>query len=164
MTQAKLLVVGGGDGEQQEFELATLPVSIGRGRENHITLPHPLVSRRHCEIFETVDGMCIRDLGSLNGTYVGNQRIEGEHPLRSGDLLTVGIVTFRAIVPEAVGAEPSLCLESIFEDETVDLDAADTRLSQGGWDPSPHSVDTERAKGADARTGDLPSQAPRKAK
>jgi pSer/pThr/pTyr-binding forkhead associated (FHA) protein len=42
--------------------------------------------------------LMVRDLGSLNGTFLGEQRVEHDAlPLTSGDLLTVGGVTFRAL-------------------------------------------------------------------
>ena len=42
----------------------------------------------------------MRDLESLNGTFVGSDRVD-EAVLHSGDLLTVGTVTFRAIYDDA---------------------------------------------------------------
>jgi hypothetical protein len=59
-------------------------------------LPHPLVSRQHCELYETEGRLMVRDLGSLNGTFINNERIS-DAPLPSGELLTVGAVTFRAM-------------------------------------------------------------------
>jgi predicted component of type VI protein secretion system len=91
---AKLVVVGG-DAKAAEIKLK-LPTVIGRGRDASLTLPHPLVSRQHCEIFESEGQLMVRDLGSLNGTYINNQRIT-EAVLPSGDLLTIGTVTFRAV-------------------------------------------------------------------
>jgi pSer/pThr/pTyr-binding forkhead associated (FHA) protein len=74
-----------------------LPAVVGRSRTTDVTLPHPLVSRRHCELFE-VDGLLmLRDLGSLNGTFLGETRLADEPtPLRPGDHFTVGPVTFEA--------------------------------------------------------------------
>ncbi len=91
----KLIVVGG-EVKTKEVSLK-LPTIIGRGRNVTLTLPHPLVSRRHCEIYEKNGQLIVRDLGSLNGTFVNNKRIEGEHPLATGELLTIGSVTFRAM-------------------------------------------------------------------
>lgn len=94
MLKAKLLVIGG-DAKFGEVDLL-LPTTIGRGREATLTLPHPLVSRMHCEIFERDGILVVRDLSSLNGTFVNNQKIVGEEVLEPGQLLTLGNVTFRA--------------------------------------------------------------------
>jgi predicted component of type VI protein secretion system len=94
MISAKLIVVGG-DAKATEVNLK-LPTTIGRGREASLTLPHALVSRLHCEIVERDGQLIVRDLGSLNGTFINNQRIEGEQPLLPDELLTLGTVTFRA--------------------------------------------------------------------
>ncbi len=94
MLKAKLFVVGG-DSKQSEIELR-LPTVIGRGHEVDLTVPHALVSRRHTEIFEKDGRLFVRDLGSLNGTFVNNKRIDTDHPLDPDQLLTLGTVTFRA--------------------------------------------------------------------
>ena len=96
------LVVVGGDVKTTELKLR-LPSTIGRGRGTSIVLPHPLVSRQHCELFESDGQLMVRDLGSLNGTFVNNQRIT-ESPLPPGELLTVGTVTFRAVYESEVEA------------------------------------------------------------
>jgi predicted component of type VI protein secretion system len=103
MIKAKLVVVGG-DAGAAEIPLK-LPVTIGRSRDVALTLPHPLVSRRHCEIFACDGRLKVRDLGSRNGTYVANARVD-EAWLESGELLTIGNVTFRAVYgePAAGGA------------------------------------------------------------
>src|SRR5215813_210744 len=99
---AKLVVVGG-DVKTTEIKLK-LPSTIGRGRGTSIVLPHPLISRQHCELYEVGGRLMVRDLGSLNGTFVNNQRIQ-ESPIEPGELLTVGTVTFRAVY-EAADASP----------------------------------------------------------
>ncbi len=96
--KAKLLVVGG-DAKAVEINL-NLPVIIGRGREATLTLPHPLVSRKHCELFEADGTLMVRDLGSLNGTYVGSQRVT-ESELPPGELLTIATINFRAVYAES---------------------------------------------------------------
>lgn len=95
MIKAKLIVVGG-DTKRTEVSLKKLPVTIGRAKEASITLPHSLVSRKHCELFEKNDKLFVRDLNSLNGTYLNNERITETHSILPGQLLTLGNVTFRA--------------------------------------------------------------------
>lgn len=92
--KAKLIVVGGTT-SANEVDL-DLPTIIGRGRSADVTIPHSLVSRQHCKITERDGRLVVKDLKSLNGTYVGDERIT-EVVLEPGSLLTVGTVTFRAL-------------------------------------------------------------------
>ena len=94
--EAKLVVVSG-DTQARQYDLQ-LPTVIGRSRTTDLRVPHPLVSRQHCEVFESNGILMVRDLGSLNGTFIGETRIaEGPTPIKPGDLLSVGPVTFRAV-------------------------------------------------------------------
>lgn len=94
MLKVKLVVVGGAT-ESDEFQLS-LPSILGRSRDVSIPLPHPLVSRQHCELFEKNGELFVRDLGSTNGTFVGSERVEEDFRVQHGSLLTIGTVTFRA--------------------------------------------------------------------
>lgn len=72
-----------------------LPAVIGRSRTVQLTIAHPLVSRRHCELLENGAGMLlVRDLDSTNGTYIGQQRIS-EAVVEPGGEFTIGPLTFR---------------------------------------------------------------------
>jgi pSer/pThr/pTyr-binding forkhead associated (FHA) protein len=72
-----------------------LPTVIGRSRKADLTVAHPMVSRKHCEVFEADGLLMVRDLESLNGTVVSGQRIK-QSPLPPDAELTVGPLTFRA--------------------------------------------------------------------
>ena len=48
------------------------------------------MSRRHVEVERTPDGYVVRDVGSLNGTYVNHKRIDEATALTNGDELQVG--------------------------------------------------------------------------
>jgi pSer/pThr/pTyr-binding forkhead associated (FHA) protein len=91
--EAKLIVVSGTT-KAAEITLR-LPAVIGRGRDATLMLPHPLISRRHCEVFESNGYLVVRDMGSLNGTYINSKRIT-EAVLPPGGKLTLGSVTFQA--------------------------------------------------------------------
>ena len=63
---------------------------IGRSRDCTITLPpeqeHLDVSRHHCLLEIAPPALRIRDLGSLNGTYVNGKKIGQRHtPVAPGD-------------------------------------------------------------------------------
>lgn len=120
MLNARLVVVGG-DAKKTEVQLK-LPTVIGRGKEAGLTVPHALVSRRHTEIFQRDGRLFVRDLGSLNGTYVNNTRIEGDQPLEPDQLLTLGNITFRAVY-EVESLPPVSAATST---ETVSIDEAKT--------------------------------------
>src|SRR5262245_30881556 len=100
---AKLVVVGG-ELKTSEIKLR-LPATIGRGKGVSITLAHPLVSRKHCELSESGGQLVVRDLCSLNGTFVNNERVS-ESPLKPGELLTIGTVTFRAVYEAEADLQP----------------------------------------------------------
>ncbi len=64
-------------------------VTAGRHPESDIFLDDITVSRRHVEISPKDGGYSVRDLGSLNGTYVNRERID-EVPLAPGDEVQIG--------------------------------------------------------------------------
>jgi len=64
-------------------------LSIGRTSDNDIVLNHQGVSREHARIDFAAEGPLLRDLKSLNGTFVNTQRVD-ECILRDEDVITVG--------------------------------------------------------------------------
>ena len=84
-------------GQRTIYRLKKLPTIVGRGRDADLTIAHPLASRHHCELYEVDGTLCVRDLGSLNGTFVGGFRVT-EAALESGDLLTIGGGKFEVII------------------------------------------------------------------
>ena len=71
-----------------------LPCIIGRSRVSSFPVPDPLVSRRHCEIFADNTGVMLKDLDSLNGTFLGGQRIKTVVPLKNGEIFSIGDYRF----------------------------------------------------------------------
>lgn len=65
-------------------------VVIGRGREADITLDDTGASRRHLEISWDGRTATARELGSTNGTRLGERRLEGSAQLAPDARLTVG--------------------------------------------------------------------------
>ncbi len=75
-------------------------VRLGRLPDNDVSIDDTKVSREHAVITGSVSGFAVRDLQSSNGTYVGERRVAGQHPLSDGDELTLGRTTFRFRVIE----------------------------------------------------------------
>jgi transcriptional regulator with AAA-type ATPase domain len=51
------------------------PLRVGSGSENDLVLHDPTVSSRHCRFEPGAGQLCVRDLGSTNGTYVQGLRV-----------------------------------------------------------------------------------------
>ncbi len=69
--------------------LAGEAVTIGRSRDNAVTIADESVSHHHALVEGHGDGFLIRDVRSRNGIWLGQQRVE-EHRLRDGDVLSLG--------------------------------------------------------------------------
>jgi FHA domain/zinc-ribbon domain len=89
VTGPALVVRSGGGMAGQSFQPRDGRTLVGRSPECDIFLDDVTVSRRHAEIMRDGDTFTIRDLGSLNGTYVNRQRIESA-VLENDDEVQVG--------------------------------------------------------------------------
>jgi adenylate cyclase len=79
---------------QQVVELAAHN-SLGRHPGNTVQLLDRIVSKEHCIIEQRGGLFVLRDLGSLNGTYINGDRVVGERALRSGDEIALGATRAR---------------------------------------------------------------------
>jgi pSer/pThr/pTyr-binding forkhead associated (FHA) protein len=84
-----LLVVQRGPSAGSRFLLDTEVVSAGRHPDSEIFLDDVTVSRKHAEFRRTEEGYSVRDVGSLNGTYVNRDRID-QVVLSGGDEVQIG--------------------------------------------------------------------------
>ncbi len=85
-----MLVVRRGPNAGARYRLEKDVVKLGRHPESEIFLDDITVSRRHAEVRKEGSGLhVVRDVGSLNGTYVNRERVD-EAVLDSGDELQIG--------------------------------------------------------------------------
>jgi hypothetical protein len=84
-----LLVVRRGPNAGSRFLLDSDLTLVGRHPDSDIFLDDVTVSRRHAEFYRSGNRFTVRDVGSLNGTYVNRERIE-EMDLTGGDEVQVG--------------------------------------------------------------------------
>jgi len=134
------------DGSHKVFPLPSSITVIGRRGDCDLRIPLMAVSRRHCQLNQNEDTVKIRDLGSRNGTYLNDERID-EATVRAGDYLKIGPLVFmlqinglpKKIAPpelakkqakqEKPAAKAAVEKESdIFAD--VDEDASDSFLAE----------------------------------
>ncbi len=86
---SSLLVVRRGPNSGSRFLLDSDVTTAGRHPSSDIFLDDVTVSRRHAEFVRSGDDFVVRDVGSLNGSYVNRERIE-EAKLAGGDEVQIG--------------------------------------------------------------------------
>lgn len=89
-----LLVLTTGKQEGKLIEVKLPQFLIGRDPQCHLRPASPMISKRHCAFIQRDDKAFIRDFGSTNGTYVNDERVEGERELRHDDQVKVGPIVF----------------------------------------------------------------------
>ena len=99
---AGMLVVKRGPNAGSRYLLDVDVTRAGRHPDSDIFLDDITVSRRHAEFAREANGYVVRDVGSLNGTYLNRERIE-EAALGNGDEVQIGkykLVFLSASSPE----------------------------------------------------------------
>jgi len=84
-----ILIYNPGEPDERSFTIGEVAVTIGRGSEQTICIPHRSLSRNHARIEPSEGRFYIVDLESKNGTLVNGvrgQRLE----IRHGDTITLG--------------------------------------------------------------------------
>lgn len=69
---------------------------VGRDEACDLVLADPAVSKRHARIYRETERLLVEDLGSTNGSWLGEERIQGSAPLAIGQELRIGPFTLRA--------------------------------------------------------------------
>lgn len=99
-TMKAQLVMFKPDGTRRDFQiLPTKKYIIGRKESCDLRIPLSSVSREHAAVYfdQEDQELIIEDLGSSNGTFVNNERIES-FELCPGDVIVVGNVPFQVVI------------------------------------------------------------------
>lgn len=72
-----------------EFVLDKEVMTIGRKEDNDIRIENLAVSGHHAKLLTIFEDSFLEDLNSTNGTFVNGKPID-KHPLRNGDVITIG--------------------------------------------------------------------------
>jgi CRP-like cAMP-binding protein len=108
---ANAISVGGAPPYLVRSDGAQLPLEgdvlhIGRAPDNHIVINDKQMSRRHAVIKREGPNYVLEDVGTSNGTYVNQQRIQ-RHMLAQGDIIRLGQTVFTYRTPVADQRLPS---------------------------------------------------------
>jgi len=91
---ARLVTIDPIDPVPAEFSLLKDEISLGRGEDNDVVIPHASVSRAHARLLRRDGAFQLTDLNSTNGSYVNNQPIQGSVMVPSGSEVRLGDVRF----------------------------------------------------------------------
>jgi len=73
----------------KEVGISDRPVTIGRLPDNDIQVDNLAVSSHHARVYREGNSIVVEDLGSLNGTFLNNQRIT-KSTAKNGDTILIG--------------------------------------------------------------------------
>jgi len=108
-----MLRVESGPAEGTVYSAESEPViSVGASPDNQLAIDDKTVSRYHLELRMTGEGLSVEDLGSRNGTYVGDLRVD-RAVVPPGTRLRLGATTILIQDADAVAAPPDAAPPSI---------------------------------------------------
>jgi hypothetical protein len=145
-----VLVMFRGDGERRSFSVARDMTVVGRREDCDLRIPVGDVSRKHCRLVKDGETLKIEDLGSSNGTYVNNQRVQ-EAWLGAGDVIQVGPVQFVVQIDGLPSDDDLASQAAVAADETA---AGEVALEEVGDEQAP-ALDEVTLEEVD----DLPAEA-----
>lgn len=96
------LIIQSGKLQGKRLVLPDKEVFIGRDEGCHVRLASSLISRKHCSLQNTPDGLVVTDLQSQNGTFVNEAAITEPTLLQPGDTLQVGAILFQVPAQKTV--------------------------------------------------------------
>src|ERR1700692_4244742 len=93
-----LMVLSAGSAAGKALPITTAQFLIGRDPECHLRPASAMISKRHCALFVKKGRVFLRDFDSTNGTLVNDEPVKGEIPLKDGDILKVGPLSFQVVI------------------------------------------------------------------
>lgn len=101
-----VLTVAGGPMRGARFTLRSGLLVIGRATTVDIVVDDPHLSRRHAVVRVEGGVVTLNDLGSTNGTWINDRRIDGVEALTDGDVIRVGRTELRFHDPGVARTDP----------------------------------------------------------
>lgn len=117
------------NGLHKFFSLPSSVTVIGRRHSCDLCIPLMSVSRKHCQLNYDEGVLKVRDLGSRNGTYLNDKRID-EAVIQAGDSIRIKPLTFVFQIngqPKDI-TEPDLAARDLSRQDTATEDVVDEQL------------------------------------
>jgi FHA domain/von Willebrand factor type A domain len=92
--EARLSTVNPTEPVPSEYALLKDEISLGRGEDNDIVIPHASVSRVHARLARRNGAFELTDLNSTNGSYVNGAPVSGTVPVANGSEVRFGDIRF----------------------------------------------------------------------
>ncbi len=89
-SSSPVLVVISGKPLGKSFFIQKETMILGRDLTADISIGETAISRKHTEFSTTPQGISVQDMGSTNGTFVNDQKLEAPKLLQDGDLIRCG--------------------------------------------------------------------------
>lgn len=123
-------------------------ITVGRAPEgNTVRLAERNVSRRHARFLRQGSTVLVEDLGSLVGTRVNGERIQGRRKLRAGDVVEIGDFDV-AVLDDGVATEaapPPPLPPAVTPVSRAPTRAAEPAVKPPAADPAPRAITRQLA-------------------
>jgi pSer/pThr/pTyr-binding forkhead associated (FHA) protein len=96
--KVSLVVLSTGKAAGQAIPIPTAQFIIGRDPQCNLRPGSAMISKRHCAILVKNEQVFLRDFGSTNGTFLNDVQVQGEVPVKDGDVLKAGPLLFKVAI------------------------------------------------------------------
>lgn len=111
------LIIEDDEGRKTVVPFVREEITIGRQEGNTIRLTERNVSRRHARLIRHNGHVLVEDLGSYNGIRINGEKIQGQVPIKDGDLVQIGdydlAIQTEVVAPPPPPEEPSVTAPSV---------------------------------------------------
>jgi predicted component of type VI protein secretion system len=120
-----LIVLTAGSSQGKKIPVNRTPFLIGRDPKCHLRPSSPMVSSQHCSIQVKQRKLYVSDLGSTNGTFLNEARVDKEVEMHHADRLRIGPLILGVSVETGTPVDqptplpPSRAKVDVVDDEAV---------------------------------------------
>ena len=152
------LVIQSGKLQGKRLLLPAKEMVVGRDEDCDLRIGSSSVSRKHCTIKKSADGILVTDLGSQNGTFVNDVPIKAPTLLREGDVLRIGSTLLTVPVLQKAKTSSNNSPPKVSDNEIADW-LMDSGSNYTGTDTAIISGRSKSDAGSDTAKANVPPSA-----